>query len=218
MSMNPPEMAPDELRPVPKRKMSTTAKVLIILGLVFGVLVVLCCGGVIWVIYSVAHSFSDDPATTATVAAQITDIDVPDGLRPAGSMDMKLPIVGRIMAAAFYQDTTTHSGLILLQMKAEYRDSDEAEIRRLFNQSLGQQNVPEEEEVLIQESSQKQVVIRGQPAAFTIAKGKGAKSGNARIQVTGLFPGKTGVAMLMINADAKQYPEETIIKTIESIK
>ena len=48
MPMTPPEMTPEGTQPPRKPGMSTAAKVLIVLGVAFGIMVLLCCGSLIW--------------------------------------------------------------------------------------------------------------------------------------------------------------------------
>ena len=60
--------------------------------------------------------------------------------------------------------------------------------------------------------------IRGQQAAFTIVTGKGVRSGVPRIEVQGTFQGKTGPAMLLLDADATRLPEGEVLKMLDSIR
>ena len=105
MSMSPPEMTPDGMQPSPKPGTSTGTKVLIILAIVFGVLLLLCCGGVIgfvfWAQSYMTESFSEDPAKVATVTQEIAQLDIPEGLDPTASVDMTLQArykIGRCLA------------------------------------------------------------------------------------------------------------------------
>ena len=223
MSMSPPEMTPNGMQPSPKPGMSTGAKVLIVLAIVFGILLVLCCGGVIATFFYLqsyaAESFSEDPAKVAAVTQEIAQLDIPEGLEPAGSVNMKVPFTGQsLMTVAVYADEETGSVLILTVAGEAFGSQNQAQMQQSIDQSLRQQGMGDKEEILIQESHKKEIEIRGQPVTFTIANGKGAESETPRIQVTGTFEGRAGPAMLIMNADAEKFPEEKIVEMIESIK
>lgn len=221
MSMSPPEMTPEQMQPQ-KRGMSTGAKVLIALGIVFLVLFVLCCGGVFLVGYLGVSYFgetiSQDPAKIATVTDEITQIEIPEGLSPQMSMDMKIPFTDqRIMVMAVYADEPSNSTLVLMAMGEQFAGQNEAQMKQSAEQQLRQQGM-QQEEVLIEESYQKEVEIRGEQATFNILKGRGAESQAARIQVTGVFRGEDGPVMLILNADATKFGEQQVIEMIDSIR
>jgi len=223
MSMPPPEMSPDEMQPRPKPGMSTGTNVLIALAVVFGALLVLCCGGAAVSFYFlqsyIAESFSDDPAKVAAITGEIAQIDIPDEFDPTASINMNVPFTGQsLMTAAVYADEESNSVLILAVLGEAFGAQNQAQMQQSVDQSLRQQGMGDQEEILIKESYQKEIEIRSQPITFTIAKGEGAESGTSRIQVTGTFDGRGGPAMLIIHADAEKFPEERIVEMIESIK
>lgn len=218
MSMTPPEMTSEVTQPPPKTGMSGGAKLLIILGVGGGLLVLLCCGSVIGFGIYMAGGASQDPNVVAAKTAEIAQIEIPDGLDPQMSFDMKFPFYGRFMLWTVYVDEETDSVLALFTMPAASMSDDQEEMRRAMNQSLQQQGMRGQEGISIQESYTKDLSIRGENVTFKIAKGVGDESGVARIEVTGVFPGKTGTAFVMFNANAEKYTEEQIVKMLESIK
>jgi hypothetical protein len=223
MSMNQHEMPSDGMQPPQKPGMSTASKVLIVLGIVFGVACVLCCGGGIGFYFFaksyIADAISKDPVKIAAVTEDITLIEIPDELAPTVSINMKIPFTDQpVMVIVVYADKETDSGLVLVALGNELGSQDEAQMRRSINQQLRQQGLGEQEGILIEESYQKEVEIRGQPATFTITKGKGSESGTPRIGAAGVFQGKTGSVMLILNADAEKFPEEKIVEMIELIE
>jgi hypothetical protein len=220
MSMTPPEMSSEVAPPPPKPGMSGGAKLLIVLGIVLGILVLLCCGGLIGTAYYFSTKvISSDPAVVAAKTGEITQIEIPAGLKPQMSFDMKVPFSGqRMMLWTVYLDEATDSTLVLFAFGEGTAPPNADQMQRQMDQSLRQQGMGQQEKITIKETDKKQVEIRGQPVTFTISKGVGEKSGSPRIQVTGVFQGKTGPAMLMFNADAEKYSEEEIGKMLESIK
>jgi len=220
MSMTPPEMSSEVAPPPRKTGMSGGAKLLIALGIGLGILVLLCCGGILGVgYYFSAKVMSPDPEVIAEKTAEITQISIPDGLQPKMAFDMKVPFSGqRLMLWTVYLDEATDSTLVLFAFGEGTVPPNQDQMQRQMDQSLRQQGMGNREPITIKESYTKQVEIRGQQVTFTIAKGVGGKSGAPRIQVTGVFQGQTGPVMLMLSADANKYTEEQIVKMIESIQ
>lgn len=212
------EMGAETAQP-PKRGMSTGAKVLIALGVIFGALILLCCGGVITVIFYVRSAVSQDPAVVAAKTQEITRIDIPEGLDPQQSFDMNIPFSGKRLTWVAYVDEQTDSALILFEMGGVRASQDQEQMRRAMDESLRQQGMQQQREKLVDvKSHPKEVQIRGQPATFTIEKGVGADSQKPRIQVTGAFQGEGGPAMLLFGADAQKFTEEQIVEMIDSIE
>jgi hypothetical protein len=209
--MSPPSPPPQP----PKRGMSTGVKVILILGIIFGVLVVVCCGifgGIAWWAQS---RMSKDPTVVKNATKAMTDIDIPAALQPAISMNMQ-----PVMTMVLYADQSSKSTLALIEPGSMMKGQNEEQMRQQLEQSMRQQgaNQPEAEQILISHSEQKQFTIRGRPATFTIATGKGARSGAPRVQVNGTFEGKTGNVLLMLNADANKVSEPAAVQMLESIK
>jgi len=210
---------PGGLRPPQEKKgMSTRAKVLIWLGVGFGGLCLLCCGGLVWIGYHFANSVSQDPAEIATVTEEMAGIDVPDGLDPKMSMDMKVPISGqRIMAWVVYVDEESQSMLMLCGMGPDAGTQDPEQMQKQFKQSMQQQGMQQQQDMVTAQSETRELTVRGEPASFTFTTGV-TESGVPRIRVNGVFQGKTGLVILMVDADSEKYPEEQIVQMIEGIE
>jgi hypothetical protein len=220
MSMTPPEMTSEGTPPPRKKGMSGGAKLLIGLGVGLGILVLLCCGGVIATVYYVSTKvMSDQPQVIAEKTKEITQLEIPSGLQPRMSFDMTVPFFNRrLMLWTLYSDERTDSILVLFAMGNASAPRDQAEMQRLIDQALQQQHIPKPEAIKVKETHKKEVQIRNQTATFTISEGVGEKSGKPRIEVRGVFQGEPGPVMLWMNADAKKYPEKEIDKMLDSIK
>lgn len=216
MSMNPPEMSSVGTPPPPKAGMGRAAKVLIALGVGLGLLCLLCCGGVV---FFFMRTVSTNPATVVAKTGEITQIDIPSGLKPKASFDMTVPFSGTRMGLwTVYADDATKSQLVLFALGDMANQGDPEEMRKGMEQSLEQQGMKGPQKIDVTESYTKEVEIRGEKATFTISKGTASGSDSPRIQVVGVFKGETGPAILVFDADAEKYPEEDVIKMIESIK
>lgn len=219
MSTTPPQMPQDWTQPPPqKRGMSSGSKVILILAIVFGGLALVCCGGVIGVVYYFRQAMTEDPAVVREKTAEIAEMSLPDGLKPQMAIDAKVPFTGQpIMTIVVYADDSADTFLFLAAGPA-FASQDQAEMQRQINQSLQQKGRRQQGETVIGQSVTKKIQIRGQEVTFMVTVGKGAQSGKPRISVTGAFPSKEGTAMLVLNADAEKYPEEKVIQMLESIR
>ncbi len=223
MSTDSPNAFDTPPQPPAKQGMSTGAKVLIILAVVFGGFLLVCCGGMAFFAYSATKSLniSQDPAEVAKVTAEIAEIDIPAGLDPKMSMGGTIPLVGVSMHMAIYSDKDTGSMLTLFTMQTPQGQTSQEQLRQQMEQSLQQQGGNREveaEKINVEETREIELTINDKPASFTLSKGTGAKSGKPRIEVVGTFEGKAGATFVMLNVDAEKYPEEKVVETLESIK
>jgi hypothetical protein len=223
MSTTGPEWTPEGTQAPRKPGMSTGAKVVIILLVVFGILVVVCCGGVIGIGMfakkAVTDMFSKDPTVVAAKTEEITEIEIPEGLEPEGSLDATIPFTDqRVLLWTAYTDKESGSSLILCAAGEAFPAQGQEDMRREMEKSLKEQGMGGQEEIPLGEASTQEREIRGQPATFSIVKGAGDQSGTERVQVVGFFRGKKGDALLMLDVDAEKYSEEDIVEMIDSIE
>lgn len=221
--MDQPYMSPEGMPPYQKPGMSTGTKVLLILGIIFLVLVLLCCGGIIvstMVIGSyVSDMVSDDPQVVRQVTDEIVDIDVPEKLQPQFSMDIKVPMSDeRIMVWAIYGDEASGTGVVLASFGEQFAGQNQAQMKRQMEQSLREQGYAPDEGLGPQEVTEREIKVRGEPVKFMFATAKDPESGKERIMVNGTFDGKTGPVMIMVFADPDVLSEEEIVEMIESIE
>ena len=143
MSMTPPDMSSEVTQPPPKSGMSRGAKLLIVLGVVFGILILLCCGGGIGtMVYMGTSMVSDKPDVVVAKTDEIIQIEIPDQLEPKMSFDLKVPFSGkRMMLWTVYLDEETESVLILFALENASASGDPEEMRRAMYQQLRQQGM-----------------------------------------------------------------------------
>ena len=77
MSTNQPGIGPQPPSPPPRRGTSTGVKVLLIVGIIFLVLALLCCGGIALFVHDVKKGVSQDPAIVKATTDEIAQIDIP---------------------------------------------------------------------------------------------------------------------------------------------
>jgi hypothetical protein len=233
MSSHPPSgyayPPPDYPPPPPRPGLGCGTKILVFLGVVFLLLMVLCCGGVFMAVYAFQNARSEDAGTVTETTAGIAQIEVPPPLEPAASADLHLPMTRtRIIRAATYGDAKegerddgkTRSSVMLIGIAPWINAPTQEEAFDAAREVLRSLDVDEgdPEELTDPQRSQHFVEIRGQKVAFTITRGMGQQSKTPRIQVQGVFPGKDGPAMLILDANERRVSEEDVIKMLDSIK
>ncbi len=222
MSMDQSPVPPDWAQPPVVKRMSTATKVLIALGIIFAVMILFAFAAVLLIAYYghkyMSQSVSNDPVRIVAVSDELARIDVPDGLAPQVSLDMRVPFTDdRFMVWVVYADQQSDSSLVLMAMGAQYAGGNPAQWRQSAEGSMRQQGM-HQEDVVVETSSQKQVTIHGESATFTIAEGVGRDSQSRRIEVSGAFQGKDGPVMLLANLDAEKFPRERVVEMLESIE
>ena len=218
MSTNQPSFATPEATP-PKRGMSTGAKVALILGSIFGVLVVACCGLFIAFVVFVSKSVSKNPKDAIAVSEKIGNVSLPPAFRPAASIDVKVPIVGkRLFSAVSYADQKDNSNLILAAFGESMAAQNQEQMKQQLQQSFQGQSGSQNKGFVPKDSETKELSVLGKPALFKFIHGEDPTSHAARVQVVGTFDGRAGLSMFIFEGDATKYDDEAITKIIESIK
>jgi hypothetical protein len=229
MSTTPPPVnpydSPENFRP----GMSTGTKVLMGLGIGCGVLVLLCCGGMMVGGYffgrTMQEAISEDPQQVAAVATSIVEIQVPEPLTPVFSMDFTIPFVNqKAMAMVVYahkrdgsspKQENPDSVLVLFQMSESF--GDRGALKAQFEAQMQQSGRKEWEEVQLENEELIEHEVNGGPAQFTFGKGK-RKDDREVWQASGAFDGKGGPAMLFMQLDAEDFTEEQARGVIDSMR
>ena len=199
-----------------KKPMSTGLKVALILLAAGGVLMLVCCGGMAFVVNKVKNNISEDPAVVRARTKDVTDIEIPDDFQPVMSMD--LIIMKMFVYETKKQDgqTKKHDGMLMIAELHQNFAKDqnaEAQMKDAMNkQGKGQPDLD------IIKSETREFEIKGKPASFKFSEAQDPKTKKEFRQVTGSFPGKAGTAMLVLQVPANEYDEEEIVEMIESIK
>ncbi len=211
--------SPSWEQPPQKKGLSCGCMLLIFAVVVGGLLVVLCCGGFGLIGWYAANSVSEDPDQVASVTRKIAQIDVPEGLEPTASCDFQIPFTdGTAMIWVVYVDQQTGSILTLGALTGMFAAADQDDMRQQIEASMDQGRLPRYEGIRDWEHYEKEVEVRGQQVSFSFAVGTDEDSGVKRIQVDGTFQGESGPVMFSFDGDAEKYDEQTIIKTLESIR
>jgi len=219
MSTEMTDLNPNSTPPPPATSSST--KVLLGIGIGCAGVLILCCGGgaiaTFWFSSWFQAGISNDPGTVRNVAAHIAQIDLPDEFEPTFSIDRAVPMSDKVMMrmAVFNEKKTESTVVLAAGAIIDAADPDQFQLQ--IRQSMGTQ-AGKQEPLQHVEATQKTLTVRGQPCNFTVAKGVGQESKKEWIQVVGFFPGQEGKAAIFVHADAKKYPEEAVLKIVQSIE
>ncbi len=205
--------------------MSSTAKVLLILGSIAGISLVLCCGGMAfvgWKFQNVAKEmFVTDPAVVRQRTEEIIHIDIPADYTPTHAM--KFDLMNVKMKQVGYQRKGS-AGSMLMIMETSQPPAPGAspkEQREQMRQAMRQQARQQgqaSDEINEQSSETREFTINGESVPFEFIKGTAPQGGVPTRQVVGVFRGREGTVMLMLMSPESEYDEATVVKMIESIR
>ena len=181
--------------------------------LLVGAVFILCCGGAIGT-YFVGRALlqqvvATTPEEAARIGRQIADYDLPVGYREQIGMNM-----GAIKMVMIAPESTL-PGLFISLMQFQAGTTDVETMRAQMEQSLTQQTGSQSTQMEV--VGTEDVTIKGETVTLTIREGK-TENGDTLRQVTGIFPGKDGPAMLMLMGSADNWDEEAVDSFITSIR
>jgi hypothetical protein len=73
-------------------------------------------------------------------------------------------------------------------------------------------------QIVVEDTHQRKINVRGKPVSFTISTGKEVQSGKPWLQASGMFQSDSGMTMFMFSGDASKYNEDQVAQIIESIR
>jgi len=222
---------PNVMRPIEESKAGSGAKWIIGLGIGCGGILALCCGlgvlGMYLIGSSLQESITEDPQMVVELTGQLTEIDIPEKLKPKLAVDAKIPFTDKMYFKGVVFDAEKEDALLVIGMLGEWLQSKyadvqsqrEEELRTVLELIAQEDKVNQHEDMVVENLRQKKVAIRGKEAVFNITTGKGVATRAPRIEVDGSFIGKDGhPVVLALFADADALNEEQVDAIIESIK
>lgn len=206
-----------------KRGMSSTAKVLLVLGSIAGVCLLVCCGGVAIFglrfkdeIKKFAESTSSDPAVVKQRTQEVVEIEIPEEFKPVATWG--IPLGAFSMKQFIYQPPgNPNSVLVIMETNQPLAPGQDAKQQREAMQQ-GMRQGQQMGSIDMQEESRetRQFTINGEEVPFEFIKGKA--HGVPAHKVVGIFPGKQGTVMLILMVADSDYDDEKIVNMIKSIR
>lgn len=221
----PPGIPPGRPWEYPPRPpgMSTGSKVLIGLGIGCGVVCLMCCGGLIALVFFFQQyfetAFNEDPQEVRRMTERLVDIEVPGPLQPKLSVDFNVPLAGIPVAQGVVYAGPGESTLLML---VEFGDvvppEQRPEMQRAIEQALREQGAFEHDRPAWDwETQVLRYRVNEQPASFRYETATDPNSGRKHVRVAGSFPGKvSGVEMILL-ADTSILSEEQILSMLDSL-
>ncbi len=198
---------------VTETKKSSNNKIWI--GLGAAVLFCLCAVAFSTVIFlrmgqQLKQGLEASPEDAAKAAHAIADYDLPEGYQEDAVMNILT--TSMVFIAPKVPDRSSPAPTIMLaQFRAMGNEEQIREqMRQSFEQQMGRRNL------VLKLVETKPMTIRGQETDVAYYEGTD-ENGTAMRQIITTFPGKKGIAMLMISGLSENWDEEEINSFIESI-
>jgi len=194
-------------------------KFLIFLGLIFALIIAVCCGG----FFYVKSSFTGQTADVQGISEEIASLRVPPPLEPVGGTRLKVPLAGTLVyEGAFYASKDRKSFLILVSFGEAFGQQFRDQILQGFQSGQVQQQSTNKsgksEELKDVKKTTRERTIQGEKAVFDIREGIGVQSGKQKIRVEGAFQGKSGPTILTLDAETDTLSREKVDALIDSIQ
>lgn len=209
----------------PKKGMGTGAKVLIVLGIVAGLGLVVCCGGAAFMGYQMKPTVTNTPAEVATKTQNIIPMEInEDQWEPVFHMEMSVPWV-MDMSMANWKSKTDEGGIILTRVLLKVQDGNasqeqiDQQMEQAFSQGGGGQNVEGQlAQLNVDSSEDRELTMFGKPVTLKFIKGKRSGSDEEWRELKGHAKDGNDIIVVRIQAKAENFDEAQIIEMLESAK
>jgi hypothetical protein len=196
-------------------------KFLIALGVLFALLIAVCCGGFFYFKSWAANAVTQDPAEVQKISDEVISVQVPAPLEPVGGGRFKMPIAGTYIGeGVVYADKNQKGSLILASFGDDYAQLQDSMLQALSGQGQNQSAAKNDKTEQLKDAKKTRLepTIQGEKALFEISEGIGVQSGKQKIRVQGAFKGKSGKAIFVLDAEEDTIPREKVDEMIDSIK
>ena len=198
-------------------------KLLIFLGVIFALIIAICCGGIFYAKSYIASAITQKPAEVQTISDEIISIRVPAPLEPVGGGRFQVPIVGKAFGqGALYADKNHKCMLVLASFGEMFGPQFKDQILQALESGQSQKQPGEKnenaEELKDVKTLKYERTIQGEKAVFDIIEGTGVQSGKQKIRVQGAFNGKTGPAVFILDAEEETLSKKEVETMIDSME
>ena len=194
-------------------------KFLIFLGVIFALVIAICCGG----IFYVKSSVTGQPADVQAISDEIGPLHVPAPLEPVGGARLRVPLSGTLVyEGAIYADKDRKCTLSLVSFGEAFGQQFKDQLLKSFQSGQIQQRPADKggsgEDLKDVKKTSRERTIQGDKAVFEISEGIGAQSGKQRIRVQGAFKGKSGPTIFLLDAEEDSLSRKKVEEMIDSIE
>ena len=169
-------------------------KFLIFLGVVFVLIIAMCCGGIFYARQYFASSMTKQPAEVQKISDEIISVTVPAPLEPVGGGRFRMPLVGTPLGqGVLYSDKNQKNLLILASIGAAFGPQLKEQVLQALESGTSQKQASSEvnemhEELKDVKKTKIEPTILGEKAVFDITEGIGVQSNKKKIRVQGRVP------------------------------
>jgi hypothetical protein len=208
----------------PQRKQASGMKtVLIVIGSIFGVMALCCCGVGGWVIYKARGAFVTDPSLVQAKAKTIVDMDYPSELTPVFAMDI---IVVKMAMFVSGSQQSPEGDLLMVMSVPNEGEVDRENLTSQMEQQLNQQSAQNPNAKIpsldVTNRGTRKFMVKGQEVEFSFNEAKDSKSGELFFQVSGAYSDENSsdkkATLVFMQVRQSKFREERIKQVIESIK
>jgi len=184
-------------------------------ALILTAIVLFCCcvaglGGTLLGTRVFGRALITNPDRVQAVGREIADYDVPSGYQELFAMNMlgvKIVAIGPAAPADFM--------MIMLMQLPSGLEVSQSEMERQIEQALARQTGLARADMT--EVGEEEAIIKGEPVTLIVREGV-TDDGEQMRQVTGLFEGKGGPAVLMVAGEVDAWDPEMVDRFIASIR
>jgi len=184
-------------------------------ALILAAIVLFCCcvaglGGTLLGTRVFGRALITNPDRVQAVGREIADYDVPSDYQELFAMNMlgvKIVAIGPAAPADFM--------MIMLMQLPSGLEVSQSEMERQIEQALARQTGLARADMT--EVGEEEVIIKGEPVTLIVREGV-TDDGEQMRQVTGLFEGKGGPAVLMVAGEVDAWDTEMVDRFIASIR
>ena len=159
--------------------------------------------------YAVSRTITSQPEQAATIGHEIADYTLPSGYTE--TLGMSMFNLKSVIVASDNPETLV---IMLMQFPANAEMSQE-DMQREMSRSLAQQGQFNTSDLEVVDTWK--VTIKGQQVDLSVRESN-PEQGQAMRQVVGMFPGKSGPAMLMVMGDPATWDQAVLDAFLVSIR
>jgi len=197
----------------PKKGMSTTAKVVLVMLGIGSVALLLCCGGLfgagIWMQRTLKVAVVTNPVEVQQVADEIVSMKLPDNYR--AETGMRLPMV-QMRMATFVRTDNPQVRVVVMENNMAFNPSDKEARDRLLDQMKMQTGT---QGANVADTEIREIEIEGESVPFQFSTLE--KNGTSIRQVLGFVPLKTGTVLVVIVCPQDSFDEDEVLTILQSI-
>lgn len=185
---------------------------LIVGGLGFVVMLV-CCGGLVWFGWGFIPKMATSPADVAAVGQQVMQIDIPEEYVGKAGATIDNPLIAMRFAAFLHKEGKGALLIGTMQVKVGNLKDKEADFKTRFEQQS-----KDKKKLTIKKTEEREFTIRGKQVTFKFSEAEEEGTDKKFRLVTGDLEAPGSLTILQLTLEEEAYDEEAVVKMIESIK